>query len=142
MSSSSSVALYRTTLANLLPKTEGFYRNYIPRLQNLTCSCTTTFNVRIWFSSVRNKLAHNLEVAGSNPVPATCFSSSETGRPQGYSKGRCQMTSAFFRFFVGFCAVSVRPDSRTLVLAKKRDPFHCHSSPGFAPSLAQTLTCL
>ncbi len=51
----------------------------------------------------------------------TCFSSSETGRPPSYSKGRCHMTSAFFRFFVGFCAVSVRPDSRTLVLARKRE---------------------
>ena len=55
-----------------------------------------------WSSPVARE-AHNLEVAGSNPVPATCFSSSETGRPQGYNKGRCHMASAFFRFFSGFC---------------------------------------
>ena len=53
---------------------------------------------------------HNLEVAGSNPVPATCFSSSETGRPQGYkrsSKSWCQTTPAFLRIYAEFFETDV-----------------------------------
>ncbi len=43
------------------------------------------YNLAAGWSSPVAREAHNLEVAGSNPVPATCFSSSETGRPQGYN---------------------------------------------------------
>ena len=36
-------------------------------------------------------------IGSSNPVPATCFDGSETGLPQGYSKGRRRETLAFSR---------------------------------------------
>ncbi len=68
----------------------------------MTCNCA---NREVTFEKSRqgrvfgeiSKLAHNLEVAGSNPVPATCFSSSETGRPPSYRKGRCREVAAFLR---------------------------------------------
>ena len=50
-----------------------------------------------WSSPVARE-AHNLEVAGSNPVPATCFDGSEIGLPSGYTKGRCRKTPAFLRY--------------------------------------------
>ena len=44
------------------------------------------YNIGAGWSSPVAREAHNLEVAGSNPVPATRFSSIETGRPQGYKR--------------------------------------------------------
>ena len=40
---------------------------------------------------------YNYEVAGPNPVPATCFEGSEIRLPSGYTKGRHLRMSAFLR---------------------------------------------
>ena len=49
-----------------------------------------------WSSPVARE-AHNLEVVGSNPAPATCFDGSETDLPSGYTKGRHLRMAAFSR---------------------------------------------
>jgi predicted RNase H-like HicB family nuclease len=51
-----------------------------------------------WSSPVARE-AHNLEVAGSNPVPATFWSGSETDRPSGERKNP-RPCLGFFRFYV------------------------------------------
>ena len=47
-----------------------------------------------WSSPVARE-AHNLEVVGSNPAPATCFLGSETGLPLGYTKSHRLWAVAF-----------------------------------------------
>ena len=49
------------------------------------------------WSSLVAREAHNLEVVGSNPAPATCFDGSETRLPSGYTKGRHPRVTAFSR---------------------------------------------
>jgi len=52
----------------------------------------------------------------SCPVPATCFFSSETGRPTGYTKGRRQETPAFLRSIPSF-RNDLRHGGKSLCLA-------------------------
>ena len=66
-----------------------------------------------WSSPVARE-AHNLEVTGSNPVPATCLVAANIGRPQGSTKGRCRPASAFLRFIASY-AKGLRPPARPSV---------------------------
>ena len=58
-------------MKNHLRKKREFYKKTLKELRNLTSS-KIGFNIAGWSSLVARK-AHNLEVGGSNPSPATNY---------------------------------------------------------------------
>jgi len=79
----------------------------------------------------------------SNPVPATCFSSCETGRPRSYTKGRRPETSAFSRSIASSGNDLRRGGgSLSLDLPPARDSRCAIRRRHVAPFSAKTLGCL
>lgn len=95
-----------------------------------------------WSSPVARE-AHNLEVVGSNPAPATCFDGSETRVPSGYTKGRHLRVTAFSRSIAscGNDFEHCRP-SQSLRLAPPRDILSRQAIRFPTPLSPETLGCL